>query len=114
MKPFFTSRMVRLLDRQFLMCMYTSYLGDLQILMETMTRYHWISYLLNNQRLISVLHPQVYPALDKSEDAMNEGLSTAARKRQPLPMIDARAGTPPRTAEEMEKEATWLRSFFEQ
>lgn len=60
-------------------------------------------------------HVQVYPALDKSEDAMGEGLSATARKRQPAPMVvDPREGIPPRTAEEMEEEATWLRSLFEQ
>jgi hypothetical protein len=55
-------------------------------------------------------------ALDRSEEAMNENLSTASTKRQPMPipMVDARAGTPPRTVEEMEKEATWLQSLFEQ
>jgi len=56
---------------------------------------------------------QVYTALNDSEDAMSEALSATARKRQPAPMVDARAGTPPRTLEEMEKEATWLRSLFE-
>jgi hypothetical protein len=46
---------------------------------------------------------------------MGEGLSAAERKRQPVPMVvDPREGIPPRTAEEMEKEATWLRSLFEQ
>ncbi|KAF8323136.1 diadenosine 5',5'''-P1,P4-tetraphosphate asymmetrical hydrolase [Clavulina sp. PMI_390] len=52
---------------------------------------------------------KVYPELEKSEDALGESLS---RKKTPVPMMDERSGKPPRTVEEMEKEAAWLSTLF--
>lgn len=51
----------------------------------------------------------VYPALEKSEAGLGEDLH---RVRQPLQM-DADEDRKPRTVEEMEKEALWLKTFFD-
>ncbi|KAM5538217.1 hypothetical protein V8D89_008104 [Ganoderma adspersum] len=51
----------------------------------------------------------VYPALEKSEGGLREDLH---RVRQPLQM-DADEDRKPRTLEEMEKEALWLKTFFD-
>ena len=49
----------------------------------------------------------VYPALDRAEHAL------PAAHAQPL-QVDADEDRKPRTAEDMEREARWLRAFFEQ
>ncbi|PIL32155.1 hypothetical protein GSI_06861 [Ganoderma sinense ZZ0214-1] len=51
----------------------------------------------------------VYPAIERSEGALGEDLH---RVRQPLQM-DADEDRKPRTLEEMEKEALWLKTFFD-
>ena len=52
----------------------------------------------------------VYPALERSEGDLPAGLRQVP---QPLQM-DADEDRKPRSLEDMEKEAGWLRTFFEQ
>ena len=52
----------------------------------------------------------VYPALERSEGDLPAGLRQVP---QPLQM-DADEDRKPRSLEDMEKEARWLRTFFEQ
>lgn len=59
---------------------------------------------------------KVYPALEKSEENLGEGLKeqpNEPRKPKPIAMDASVFRGPPRTAEEMEKEATWLRTLFD-
>lgn len=51
----------------------------------------------------------IYPALEESEESLCEGFH---RVRQPLQM-DADEDRKPHTLEEMEKEALWLKTFFD-
>lgn len=57
----------------------------------------------------------IYPALERSEGALPSELQTLTLLRnsdvQPL-KVDADEHRPPRTIEEMEKEAEWLGGFF--
>ncbi|KAK7465532.1 Dinucleoside triphosphate hydrolase [Stygiomarasmius scandens] len=57
----------------------------------------------------------VYPALERSEGSLDADMKTksTASGFQPLKM-DADESRKPRSKEEMEKEASWLRGFFEQ
>lgn len=52
----------------------------------------------------------IYPALERSEGDLPAGLRQVP---QPLQM-DADEDRKPRSLEDMEKEARWLRTFFEQ
>ncbi|KAG8900692.1 hypothetical protein FRB99_005808 [Tulasnella sp. 403] len=57
---------------------------------------------------------RVYPAIDENETALPEDLVKAHKLRQTKPQelhID-NEGREPRSIEEMEKEASWLTSFF--
>jgi bis(5'-adenosyl)-triphosphatase len=58
----------------------------------------------------------VYPAIERSEEALPSELQTMAlqhdREVQPL-KVDADEHRPPRSMDEMEKEAEWLRGFFD-
>lgn len=57
----------------------------------------------------------IYPALEKSEASLPrnflESRGTLDHQTEPL-RVDADESRPPRTLEEMEKEATWLKTFF--
>ena len=52
----------------------------------------------------------VYPALERSEGDLPAGLRQVPQPRQ----MDADEDRKPRSLEDMEKEARWLRTFFEQ
>lgn len=57
----------------------------------------------------------IYPALEKSEASLPRSFleSRGASDHQHEPLrVDADESRPPRTLEEMEKEATWLRTLF--
>ena len=51
----------------------------------------------------------VYPALERSEGGLSDALRQAP---QPL-QVDADEDRKPRTLEDMENEARWLKTFFE-
>jgi bis(5'-adenosyl)-triphosphatase len=62
----------------------------------------------------------IYPELEKGEDALPQNLAAAASESHtasgssgPLKM-DADAARKPRTLEDMEQEARWLAGFFEE
>lgn len=58
---------------------------------------------------------KVYPALEQSEALLGERQAAHASEtsRTPLPLkMDASAQAPARSAEDMEKEAEWLKTFF--
>ncbi|GLB35777.1 putative HIT domain containing protein [Lyophyllum shimeji] len=56
---------------------------------------------------------QVYPALEESERSLPVELQAAQQVSEPL-KVDAPEDRQPRSTEEMEDEARWLRRFFEQ
>ncbi|KAF9074959.1 diadenosine hydrolase [Rhodocollybia butyracea] len=51
----------------------------------------------------------IYPALENSEGSLKSDLQQSANQTL---KVDADENRKPRTEEEMEREATWLRSFF--
>ncbi|KAL1722345.1 HIT-like domain-containing protein [Schizophyllum commune] len=55
----------------------------------------------------------IYPELEKSEGGLPKDLQSAADRYEPLKM-DADDDRKPRTIEEMDKEAQWLKTFFEE
>ncbi|TRM67599.1 diadenosine 5',5'''-P1,P4-tetraphosphate asymmetrical hydrolase [Schizophyllum amplum] len=55
----------------------------------------------------------IYSELEKAEGALPAGLHSAVDRHEPL-KVDADDDRKPRTIEEMEKEAQWLRTFFEE
>lgn len=57
----------------------------------------------------------MYPQLEASESTLNEGMEKLEepKKRASTFKVDADEDRPPRTLEEMEKEAEWLASLFE-
>ncbi|KAH7930492.1 HIT-like protein [Leucogyrophana mollusca] len=57
----------------------------------------------------------VYPALERAEGSLPRDFQSSGQGGSPghEPLkVDADENRPPRTLEEMEKEATWLRNFF--
>ncbi|KAG6851333.1 hypothetical protein H0H93_005731 [Arthromyces matolae] len=55
---------------------------------------------------------EIYPALEGHEGSLNSDLAATQHSSVPL-KVDADEDRRPRTLEEMEKEATWLKSFFD-
>lgn len=55
---------------------------------------------------------QVYPALEKSENDLPQHLQMVREQKYESLKVDADENRPPRTGDEMEKEANWLRSLF--
>lgn len=54
----------------------------------------------------------IYPELERSEANLSSDHKLHASRTQPLKM-DADENRPPRTLEEMVKEANWLKGFFD-
>jgi len=55
---------------------------------------------------------EVYPALENSEESMSSALKTPHKRHETL-KVDADEDRQPRSLEEMENEAIWLRGFFD-
>ncbi|KAL1747479.1 HIT-like domain-containing protein, partial [Schizophyllum fasciatum] len=55
----------------------------------------------------------IYPELERSEGGLPKDFQTSADRHEPLKM-DADADRKPRTLEEMDNEAQWLKTFFEE
>ncbi|KAF8079021.1 diadenosine tetraphosphate asymmetrical hydrolase [Lyophyllum atratum] len=56
---------------------------------------------------------EIYPALERNERSLPSDLQAAQHSSEPL-KVDADEDRHPRSVEEMEEEASWLRGFFEQ
>ncbi|GLB44860.1 putative HIT domain containing protein [Lyophyllum shimeji] len=56
---------------------------------------------------------EVYPALERNEKSLPAQLEGSQRSSEPL-KVDADEDRKPRSTEEMEEEARWLRSFFDE
>ena len=56
----------------------------------------------------------IYPALERSEGSLSSELQTMPQGSDVQPLkVDADEQRSPRSMDEMEKEAEWLRSFFD-
>jgi bis(5'-adenosyl)-triphosphatase len=56
---------------------------------------------------------EVYPALEEAEGSLPQLLQVANKEHQPL-KVDSDENRVPRNMEEMERDAIWLREFFEE
>ena len=56
---------------------------------------------------------EIYPALENSEASLPSALQTTHQRHETL-KVDADEDRHPRSLEEMEDEAIWLRGFFEE
>ena len=82
--------------------------------------FHVLPRCLQGDRFSASKSDDIYPELEKGEDALPQDLAAAASKSHtdsgasgPL-KVDADAARKPRTLEDMEQEARWLAGFFEE
>ncbi|EMD41865.1 hypothetical protein CERSUDRAFT_102258 [Gelatoporia subvermispora B] len=86
--------------------------------------FHLLPRKLRGDRFVN--NDDIYPALERAEGTLSQHLaampdgqkSTDGKRSEPMVVheplkMDADEDRKPRTMEEMEKEATWLRTFFE-
>ncbi|KAL1730679.1 HIT-like domain-containing protein [Schizophyllum commune] len=73
--------------------------------------FHILPRKLTGDRFAS--NDDIYPELEKSEGGLPKDLQSAADRYEPLKM-DADDDRKPRTIEEMDKEAQWLKTLFEE
>lgn len=66
-----------------------------------------------NDAIYSAIEREAKKGLATASEAEGADIARIARESTATTRVDAEDERKPRTAEEMEKEATWLRAFFE-